>query len=960
MQQLIRFKGLSLTPDEMAVENGALSLCGNLELHDGALRPSILQGTKLPSPLVVSGTVARLTYVHETSEYKHLIAISGSDVYWFNQEGVLGSSSPIKYFDYQATVLSINSIGNTLVIVATDGLHYVQWLEGSYHYLGQKPPFMDISFNISVADYYEDYDTGGVDADGSKYGFDHAFQQTTLSCGDAYSKVAGTSWNPGDLCVNIKEDKQSDLTQSIYALVNRTNNLIARKGRFYANFFIRYCYRMYDGTMFMHSCPVFIPVQVPNNYDVYAANFYFPKSSIQDNGSIKNAEVNWKDKLNFQRPDASGTTLNVKVSNATFYYHPRNVSLSYFIRTVNNDTFTELEKWKDIIKSVDFFITPPITNVDTSEKISNLQIADANYSLGYGERKFQYATGDDTYGYVKVKFPATAEDTYRKKLLNSSSYFKVCSIPTNEIRTKSSGELPVDKNAVYKVSLQEQMKDDYKTHNHLYAQGSYVYNHRLNLYGCKEKLFEGFSNLTLLPNASFIKKPVFNNPIFGNGEQSYSIKKIVVRLNTTSGTKYVEKEGFYLAGIFSGGMEQYMLCNCSKFYPDTRADKMVFFTVDGDGKEVIFAFDLTECDELNGAIHMGTFEDDGSQYKVSSFDYTVDDIVALNNKIYTSEAGNPYYFPVNAINTVGIGTILGIASSTRALSQGQFGQYPLMAFTTDGVWALNVSANGTYSSIHPISREVCSNVKSITQLDQSVLFTTDRALNKIVESQIASFSDVLDGPYFNIASMMPEAFDWIKENTTLQKLIDFDKSPISFFQNCQFIYDYKNSRIFCIDTDTSSTNDKTTVALCYSLRDGTWSTLLVGSPLVALNSYPHPYIQYKDGSVTCLDKGYDYNDGNAYDGIIVTRTLKLDEDECPDSITGYVHSLTSKTIPLMWLYGSNDNQNWHYIGRVGGYKSNYMATKSYRYFRIGIFMRMLAKSQYMATRLNFVRKFGKI
>ena len=947
MQQLIRFKGLSLTPDEMAVENGALSLCGNLELHDGALRPAIIQGTKLPSPLVVGGSVAKLTYVHETSDYKHFIAIANSAIYWFYQDGSLGSTSPIKDFDYQATVLSINSVGNTLVIVATDGIHYVLWQEGSYLYLGQKPPFIDISFRTSVKDSYEDYDTGGVDAEGSKYGFDHAFQQSTLSCDDAYSKVTGTNWSPGDLCVNIKEDKQSDLTQSIYALVNRTNNLIARNGRFYANFFIRYCYRMYDGSMIMHSCPVFIPVQVPNNYIVYAANLYFKKSAIQDDGSIKDGEVNWQDQISFKRRDAEGESLDVNISKATFYYYPRNVSLQY---TTYGDIFDKLKEWKDIIKSVDFFITPPITNVDTSEKISNLQIAKENYSLGYGKRKKIYAsdigvfTGDSiVFSCVTVKFPTTAEDTYKKKLLNTSTYFKVCSIPIDELAPMSSEELPVDKNAVYQISLQEQMKDDYKTHNQLYAEGCYVYNHRLNLYGCKEKLFDGFLDAVLLPGENFIKESAI---------KGYNVQKVVVRLNTNSGTKYVESKGR------RAGLEKYMLCNASKFYPDSRADKMVLFTKDENDEEAIFSFDLTECDELNGAIHMGTYEDDGDQYKVSSFEYSVDDIVQMKNKIYTSEVDNPYYFPVNAINIVGIGTVLGIASATRALSQGQFGQYPLMAFTTDGVWALNVSSNGTYSSIHPISREVCSNVKSITQLDQSVLFTTDRALNKIVESQIASFSDVLDGPYFNIAAMMPEVFGWIKENTTLQKLVDFDKSPISFFQDCQFTYDYKNSRIFCIDT--SSSNEEKTVALCYSIRDNTWSTFLIDTPLVTVNSYPHPYIQFKNGTITCLDKGYDYTDENAYEGIVVSRTLKFDEDECPDSITGYVHSFTSRMIPLMWLYGSNDNQNWHYIGRCGGYKSNYMSTRSYRYFRIALFMGMQARSQYMATRLNLVRKFGKI
>ena len=124
MQQSIRYKGLSLTPDEMAVENGALSLCGNLELHDGALRPAIVSGTPLSQPLTVNGEVAKILYVHETGSYHHLIAIASSSIYWFMQDGTLGSSTPIKSFDYESTIRSIDSIGNTLIIVATDGIHY--------------------------------------------------------------------------------------------------------------------------------------------------------------------------------------------------------------------------------------------------------------------------------------------------------------------------------------------------------------------------------------------------------------------------------------------------------------------------------------------------------------------------------------------------------------------------------------------------------------------------------------------------------------------------------------------------------------------------------------------------------------------------------------------------------------------------------------------------------------------
>ena len=955
MQQSIRYKGLSLTPDEMAVENGALSLCGNLELHDGALRPSVVTGTPLSQPLTINGVVAKILYVHETGNYRHLIAIASSAIYWFLQDGSLGSSTPIKSFDYESSVLSVNSIGNTLIIVATDGLHYALWGDGGYKYLPQKPPFVEIAFSISD-DYPENYSNGGVDAEGSANGFRDAFQQTIYSCDEIFNKV---KMSIGDYMTKyceylaIKEDKQSEVTQSIYALVNRTNNLIASKGRFYANFFVRYCYRMFDGSMIMHSSPVFIPVQVPDNFIVMSANAH--------SFNATDGYINTYDAFNFQREDGENNKSNVHITKAAFIYYPRNVDLNYTILDAKRD---ELEEWKDVIKSVDVFITPPIINVNTSEKITSLGATRKNYKLGHGQVYKRYESDQNIIGGTSVYFPSLSVDAYRNKLKNTSAFYKVCSLKISDLTNYTTKKLPVDKNAVYQVSLQEQMKDDYKTHNSLFAQGGYVYNHRLNLYGMKEKLFQGFSGYVMLPGLYILKYDDSTD----NLKYRYKIQKIVVSLNTTSGTKYVECSDKFFS---RQDIDVFMISNLVKFYPDSRADKMAIFCKDYSDNDVIFVFPLEQCAELNGAMHMGDFTDNFEQYKVDKFDYTVDDVVELSNKIYTSESDNAFYFPLNGINTIGIGTIQGIASTTRALSQGQFGQYPLMAFSTDGIWAMEVSSKGTYSSIHPISREVCSNPKSITQLDQSVLFATNRSISRIAESQVVSMSDVLDGPGFNISGTLGKFLNFFNDTdedsdsvktikAQMRQLIDFTSSPIEFFQRCQVIYDYKNSRIFCLDvTQTSKTSTADTVALCYSIKDNAWSTFLIQNVLTAINSYPHPYIQYRDGSVMVLDKGYDYEDTTEYHGIIVTRTLKFDEDNVPDSITGYIHSLTSGTIPVMWLYGSNDNQNWHYIGRLGGMKSSYMATHSYRYFRIALYLKMKSMNQYFATRLEIIRRFSK-
>lgn len=988
MQQSIRYKGLSLTPDEMAVENGALSLCGNLELHDGALRPAIIAGTPLTNKInTFSEGDTKLLYIHESGSYKHFIGmyLSGNspDIRWYNSEGELKKS--IVVFDEGVTIRSITSVGNTLILITSAGTYYALFQkdndpEGDYEFLGEKPPFLELSFTLGWEEKL-DYGLGGIeinDNETSKKGFYEAFQQTNLTCDETFIKVSGSNFKGGDKCIEIKAAKQSEVTESIYALINRTNNIIARNGLFYANFMIRYCYRMFDGSMIMHSAPLFMPTQVPNSYLVYCHNVYFNGStitygevpggrhhiiekvedSVKYTDVIKGVTID-PNKWMLEHPDEVEKKYKFNISKITFMYYPRALRLKYSLF----GNIELLKKWNDVIKSVDVFITPPITNVDTNEKINSLEIYPASYyQIDRGAVVEEWSNTDGSITCITtVRFPTISKDAYNNKLRNTSAFYKVASLPVSELKERTTSELPIDKTAVYNISLQEQMKDDYKTHNLLTAKGGYVYNHRLNLFGITEKLFSGFSRTTMFPSATTLYDKDKDN-------STRIITKIVTVLNTTSGKKYVERN---INTTDSYLLQDYMIINLPKFYPDPRAEKMVIFTTDKKKIEYIYSFTLKECEELNGAMHMGNFEDNPNSYIISSFPYTIDDTVELPNKIYTSETDNAFYFPVNAINTVGIGTIQGIAATTRALSQGQFGQYPLMAFSTDGIWAMDVSAQGTYSSIHPISRDVCSNPLSITQLDQSVFFVTNRSANRVAESQIASMSDVLDGPFFNIVSHMGKFFNYFLDasgdsaetkllKSQMRQLIDFSESPIDFFQRCQVIYDYKNSRIFCLDVSNSSKSASSdTVALCYSIRDQAWSTLLIKNVLTALNSYPHPYIQFRDGSVICLDKGYDYSDDTQYHGIIVTRTLKFDEDGVPDSITGYLHSLTTDSVPLMWLYGSHDNQNWHYLGRCGEMKSSYMVSKSYRYFRLALYLKMKTMSQYFATRLEVIRRFGK-
>lgn len=938
----IRFQGLSLNKDEQSVQNGELALCANMELHDAAIRPSVLTGTKIDNPLTVpssdgSSSVANLIYVHKTAAYTHFIGLLNNQLHWFLADGSYGGTLSQTF---SGGIKAIDSIGNTLIVVSTDGVHYILWrnTDTAYKYLGQKPPYLNIEFGLS-ANYSDNYELGGITTDSdSDTGFNCAYQQTTLECSEALTAVSRSSTiNKGDTLFRIKTDAQSTITENLWALINRTNNKIARAGHFYANFYVRYCYRLYDGSMILHSAPIFMSVLVPDNFYVKVANTYL----------TANDEAKYEDgNLTVNRKDAEGNSYSFKISKLTFVYYPRNVALNYTI--ANADTVSQLKEWADIVTSVDVFITPPILRTDSSQLFYQCVYEPEHYyNDGIWQLSWTLGLASGTYNcYTTVHFPGLSNSAYADKIANQASFYRVYSFRIDDIAASSDIKLlPVDTSVIENVATQELMVDDYKSHNYILPAGLYVYNHRANFYGLSERLFQGFTHTQFFCRGRYLKN-----------DGNLKISKIVVRLNTTDGYKHVSVDSSGVSGLDT---DTYFLYNMPKFYPDARADRMYVYFYNSDTATYAWAeFRLTACNELNGAIHVGTFSTDYPTVDEPS--YTVDDIVEMASTIYTSEQNNPFYFPVEAINSVGTARIIGLAATTRALSQGQFGQYPLMAFTADGIWALQVASTGTYSSMQPISREVCVNPDSICQLDQSVVFATDRALCKVVESSVAAFSAILDGPFFSVASCLAELYQYFSSgshaDSNIIQLIEFSTPPIEYFKTGRVLYDFVNSRLVVLPATAADTASE--VALVYSIRDDAWSTMLVSTPLAVINAYPYPYIQQHDGSVLALDQKYDYTSTTLHSGLIITRTLSFDQTML--AITGFDQLADAAVPPTVFLFGSNDNRSWHYIGRSARHLAQRLPAHPFRFFRLALHLNMTQAEQYYQINLDVTTKYHKL
>ena len=132
-----------------------------------------------------------------------------------------------------------------------------------------------------------------------------------------------------------------------------------------------------------------------------------------------------------------------------------------------------------------------------------------------------------------------------------------------------------------------------------------------------------------------------------------------------------------------------------------------------------------------------------------------------------SMVDNPFVFPASCTYAPSQGSVLGISGNTSTMSQGQFGQFPLYLFCSDGIWAMQVDTSGTlaYLSCHQVSRDICVNEKSICGIAGGVVFVSKQGvmlvagnsatkISAAMEENCCSPTGVPDGLFTEIASLM--------------------------------------------------------------------------------------------------------------------------------------------------------------------------------------------------------------
>lgn len=922
MNKEVKYNGYSAVPSDYECQDGDLAVSINLIPEDGALKPI------LPAKLEKAmGSYGKVSFVHKTSTFTHYI-LYGSDSRISYQKKESTAEPQLIDSNYNTIhgVSHFNSVGNTLLAFTSTGIHYFLWKDNGYVYLGDHVPEIDVSFGL--------------------IGRPRLFSQ----CDDSKSTFAISFDSIAEDAINneFTESNKTRITEQVMAKVNKfVREQTIEKGRFCFPFFVRYALRLFDGSLVNHSAPILM------NPSTAACPVVFWKH-IRGKKSYTEAE------------------LDIMMVASTLDYKILNSGDSYKLAT-----------WSDIVTGIEVFISKPIYTFDQDGKCSSWKDSD-NFStkfigrlyatnrnsvsdtiaedklLGsfdnkdfldiYSEWEYSriyamYFSADRSYPGESLHLPEFTDEKVAETIRNTSQFYKLRTIDNAEAVANrgSRVELVIEDEYLQSLVTREVMTDDYLTHDILAADSSYAYNNRLNLSGVSRKPFRGFLGQSMFAYCTHSYSwQVDGNTLKVTANPFSSYDMAVTVYIKENGKDYAVSASEFYAGNIALFMSEEMTNSsnqtfktkrswgCYVFYPNVNAHKMLI----SNSAFGSYLISLKPHEFLNGAFAVLDYE------LVRETNYTNADLPSISynpslsyennyirqaNKIYTSEVNNPFYFPLLGVNTIGTGEMLGICSAAKALSQGQFGQFPLYAFTTEGVWALEVSSTGTYTARQPITRDVCINADGITQLDSAVLFPTDRGIMLISGSQTQCISDAINSEYpFNAFSLpgfskLHDLLGHEPASDTCLPTLPFTR----FLKQCRMIYDYVHQRVIVYAPGV-------TYAYVFSLESKQWG--MTFSNIVShLNSYPEALAVDDANNIVNLSE----STAMEIKALFLTRPLKLDTANVHKTIDTIIQrGFFRKGQVATALYGSRDLVNWHLVWSSKDHYLRGFRGTPYKYFRI--------------------------
>ena len=642
------------------------------------------------------------------------------------------------------------------------------------------------------------------------------------------------------------------------------------------------------------SCTLFDKLKAPKSYgEGFFNEEYFEGNYSDSNLKCPIYEYSWM---------ISGIG-NSSISTAFMYACKEYGDLFVKITDLNQGFIDAINN--NIITSVDVFITRPISPVVPMVKDGLATDESIGVGLKYKNSDVEYWEGAQCVG---SRIWKTREELKGELDTSISIYYKLLSLDKEFFSKNKNNKDWININekiqSIENIASQETIDLTMAGSEALTGYNiSYIYNGQLHVAGgdvafndstinCKNKYriecYDTTTTIYILYDFVQNGKKYFYKETY-NSKNKYSTpisfpSTSLKRVRVVSADKKLIKE--YTKEDIQNGIDfSYVYSN----YNNTNYDT--------DAKELVFPY-----------IEMST-----ALTEVTDFDEYKDslNISALNSEMYVSKHADP--MSLDAVYQIGTGSIIGISSNTVALSQGQYGEFPLIVFTTEGVYSCGLATDKLkYQQILPISREICNNAKSICQVDNGVFFSSEKGLMVISGTQVLSVSDVVKGEPEKIDSSVSNS---AIANVNLVELSDYmsKKDFIEYLKGCEIVYLYKKNKLLI-------TNKNETYSYFYDLTNKTF-TKISHKYDYAIPNYPNDLLVCNDAD-TQHSYVYEFpieSEDENIETMIETRAIKLGTEDIKSSYRVVLKGLfktdgdTENHLGI-YVFGSLDCEKWTYIG----------------------------------------------
>ena len=777
----IQLRGISRTPSDRLTEDGGCAESLNVQLDNTELAPSFIPEDVTKKLGLPDDLQAEKVFVHKTANYENYIVVAATHVSAVMATASPGSGRPFLELQANEKCYDIRAVGNTLIIATSINLYYYLFENDNYTFLGNAVHFPKIKCwsQISVDKGTRDFERG-----------EEGFWFDILP-----SEAVWNALYQGDDVKDTFLQQEKEIKDFHTQMWKRIDQYINAK-HIVGQAVMRYAVELYDNSL-LSSLPLIIGGSVANPLEV--------KLKVVTEFNSLNTSSDYRTESN-----------KISVTWSTFVAYAK----------LESD-LQELLKWKDVIRRLKIYVSLPTGRSYNKEVSKMVNRTEKRTSTGQYTAQVEYAAdlllGSRTQAELPDQFvlentslthlvadiDLSAATSYRAEgepyslqdLIDGCSLTKVFDLTDEDI---AKGEL---------------LNFDDMQHYPKISKKLDLYNSALILSGNSQILSYDYNNLcSLIKEDSSVPKEY---------SATYYIK-------TPSGEKVVNSGPFAYTNETPYAFQ---------FFPDTRAYRMV----------------MHMKDITSGEIWHGDFEMQPHPFLACSYAYTrlgvafdnnIDEpgelsilsnpLETIGNKLLISKSDNPFIFPIERRYTFD-SSVLGTAIATTTLSQGQFGQFPLYVFTEDGIWAMEAAADGSFVTSKPLSRDVCVNTKSITSIDNAVVFVSAQGVMLLQGSQVTNISPYMNGKHYvveNTAQSIIEGQDFFCD---LLPAISDKTHFLAFVKEASVAYDYAGKRLVFIKDDEA-------YQYVYKLDTQTWHKVAYGINMQAvINSYPECLVQGKGG-----------------------------------------------------------------------------------------------------------------